>query len=97
MKQLIGLYKRRRKTFKRRFTAIMKKVNPRISVYLSFGSMGFGAGKKKDNNELTEMTPFEEQLAILRRILLKREQFYDRSVDIEKEAQHQALNIKSYK
>ena len=39
MKQVVGLFKRRRLTFKRRFIQIMKKLNKRVSIYLSFGSM----------------------------------------------------------
>ena len=62
MKKLIGLFKRRRRTFKRRFVQIMRKINPRISVYLSLGAMGFGADKdKKKNGDLdADLTPFDE-------------------------------------
>jgi len=62
MKKLIGLFKRRRRTFKRRFVQIMRKINPRITVYLSLGGMGFGGGKdKKKSNDLdADLTPFDE-------------------------------------
>lgn len=39
----------------------MRKMNPRISVYLSLGSMGFGADKKKKNSkEAQDLTAFDE-------------------------------------
>ena len=62
MKRLIGLFKRRRRTFKRRFVQIMRKINPRISVYLSLGAMGFAADKKKKKSgDLdADLTPFDE-------------------------------------
>ena len=74
MKRLVGLYKRRRRTFKRRFTQIMNKLNPRVKTYLGFSNFGLSAAKvKKGTEQLVDRTPFDEQLRLLRRILLKRD------------------------
>lgn len=94
MKRLVGLYKRRRRTFKRRFIQIMKKLNPRVKTYLSFSNFGLSVAKvKKGSQELVDRTPFDEQLRILRRILLKRDQFYDKEAPDEA---CQALSINSW-
>lgn len=39
---MVGLFKRRRRTFQRRFIQVMKKLNPRITLYLAYGSQGGG-------------------------------------------------------
>lgn len=74
---MIGLFKRRRKTFQRRFIQIMKKMNPRINLYLTFGAMGGDGGT-------TIQDLFQEQLAILRRIMLKKDFMYDKSAADQK-------------
>lgn len=51
-------------------------------MYLNFGKMGFDVGKP--NKEDEETTPFDEQLALLRKIHLKKEANYDQEREEEK-------------
>jgi hypothetical protein len=85
MKQVVGLFKRRRLTFKRRFIQIMKRMNKRISIYLTFGSMS-----GNDSQAL-----FFEQLAIMRRIMIKSECLYDKDEPPDKK--YNALNVQSWR
>ena len=85
MKQVVGLFKRRRMTFKRRFIQIMKKMNKRVSIYLSFGQMG-----GNDSNAL-----FLEQLSLMRRIMIKSEHAYDKDEPPDKK--YKALNTNSWR
>ena len=60
----------------------MKRMNHRVIMYLNFGKMGFDVGKP--NKEDEETTPFDEQLALLRKIHLKKEANYDQEREEEK-------------
>lgn len=74
MKKMVGLFKQRRRTFKRRFTQIMKKLNPRVIQYMSYGSgpeTGSYSGKSQDR--------YKQQLTLLRKILLKKDFLYNKN------------------
>ena len=87
MKQMIGLFKRRRRTFKRRFIQIMRQLNPRISIYLTFGTIGAASGNVQDL--------FLEQLNVLRRIMIKKDSLYNRNEAPNQ--QYSALTAQSWR
>jgi len=72
MKEMVGIYKKRRGTFKRRLMKVMKSMNPKITNY--FQQL---AGERQ------AVDPFQEQLDVLKQILFKKLDKYEVSEDAD--------------
>lgn len=83
MKEMVGIYKKRRSTFKRRLMKVMKNINPKITSY--FQQM---AGERQ------AIDPFQEQLGLLQQILFKKLDKYETAEDADYNQSYQ-LEVKA--